>query len=87
MACAICQKCHFDSTSHHPLNSPALPRPCPSFTPPAPDAAHGYDLEYLDETVRARVLESSGVRLEGETKRLGLFRPGQEVQEFLGQML
>jgi UDP-N-acetylmuramate dehydrogenase len=50
-------------------------------------AAHGYDLEYLGETVRARVLEKSGVRLEWEIKRLGLFRPGQEVQEFLGQML
>jgi UDP-N-acetylmuramate dehydrogenase len=49
--------------------------------------AHGYDLEYLGETVRARVLEHSGVRLEWEIKRLGLFRPGQEVQEFLGQML
>jgi UDP-N-acetylmuramate dehydrogenase len=50
-------------------------------------AAHGYDLEYLGETVRARVLEHSGVRLEWEIKRLGLFRPGQEVQEFLGQLL
>jgi UDP-N-acetylmuramate dehydrogenase len=50
-------------------------------------AAHGYDLEYLGETVRTRVLEHSGVRLEWEIKRLGLFRPGQEVQEFLGQML
>ena len=50
-------------------------------------AAHGYDLEYLGETVRARVMEKSGIRLEWEIKRLGLFRPGQEVQEFLGQML
>ena len=50
-------------------------------------AAHGYDLEFLGETVRARVLEHSGVRLDWEIKRLGLFRPGQEVQEFLGQML
>ncbi len=49
--------------------------------------AHGYDLEYLGETVRARVLEKSGIRLEWEIKRLGLFRPGKEVQEFLGQML
>jgi UDP-N-acetylmuramate dehydrogenase len=49
--------------------------------------AHGYDLEYLGETVRARVLENSGVKLEWEIKRLGLFRPGHEVQEFLGQLL
>lgn len=49
--------------------------------------AHGYDLEYLGETVRARVLENSGIRLEWEIKRLGLFRPGKEVQEFLGQLL
>ncbi len=49
--------------------------------------ATGYDLEYLGETVRARVLEHSGVRLEWEIKRLGEFRPGHEVQEFLGQML
>ena len=50
-------------------------------------AAHGYDLEYLGETVRTRVLEKSGIQSEWEIKRLGLFRPGQEVQEFLGQLL
>jgi UDP-N-acetylmuramate dehydrogenase len=49
--------------------------------------AHGYDLEYLGETVRTRVLENAGIKLEWEIKRLGLFRPGQEVQEFLGQLL
>ena len=49
--------------------------------------ATGRDLEFLGETVRARVLEHSGIRLEWEIKRLGLFRPGQEVQEFLGQLL
>ena len=49
--------------------------------------ATGYDLEYLGETVRARVLEHSGIRLEWEIKRLGEFRRGHEVQEFLGQML
>jgi UDP-N-acetylmuramate dehydrogenase len=49
--------------------------------------ATGHDLELLGETVRARVLERSGIRLEWEIKRLGLFRPGQDVQEFLGQML
>ncbi|MBS3649185.1 UDP-N-acetylmuramate dehydrogenase [Pseudaminobacter sp. 19-2017] len=49
--------------------------------------ASGYDLEYLGETVRARVLEKSGIRLQWEIKRLGRFKPGHEVQEFLGQLL
>ncbi|WFP73348.1 UDP-N-acetylmuramate dehydrogenase [Mesorhizobium sp. WSM4906] len=49
--------------------------------------ATGYDLEYLGETVRARVLENSGIRLHWEIKRLGDFRPGHAVQEFLGQLL
>jgi UDP-N-acetylmuramate dehydrogenase len=49
--------------------------------------ASGYDLEYLGETVRARVLENSGIRLQWEIKRLGRFKPGHEVQEFLGQLL
>jgi len=49
--------------------------------------ATAHDLELLGETVRARVLEHSGIRLEWEIKRLGRFKPGQEVQEFLGQML
>ncbi|AZO29464.1 UDP-N-acetylmuramate dehydrogenase [Mesorhizobium sp. M1B.F.Ca.ET.045.04.1.1] len=49
--------------------------------------ATGYDLEYLGETVRARVLENSGIRLHWEIRRLGNFRPGHEVQEFLGQLL
>lgn len=49
--------------------------------------ATGYDLEYLGETVRARVLEKSGIRLHWEIKRLGNFKPGHEVQEFLGQLL
>ena len=50
-------------------------------------AASGYELENLGETVRARVLENSGIRLEWEIKRLGLFEPGHVVQEFLGQMV
>lgn len=50
-------------------------------------SATGYDLEYLGETVRARVLETSGIRLQWEIKRIGAFRPGREVQEFLGQLL
>jgi UDP-N-acetylmuramate dehydrogenase len=49
--------------------------------------ATGYDLEYLGETVRARVLEKSGIRLQWEIKRIGRFKPGREVQEFLGQLL
>ena len=49
--------------------------------------ATGYDLEYLGETVRARVLENSGIRLHWEIKRIGHFKPGREVQEFLGQLL
>ncbi|MGN6304662.1 MAG: UDP-N-acetylmuramate dehydrogenase [Mesorhizobium sp.] len=49
--------------------------------------ATGYDLEFLGETVRARVLENSGIRLHWEIKRIGTFRPGREVQEFLGQLL
>ena len=49
--------------------------------------ATGYDLEYLGETVRARVLENSGIRLQWEIKRIGRFKPGREVQEFLGQLL
>jgi UDP-N-acetylmuramate dehydrogenase len=50
-------------------------------------AATGYELEYLGETVRARVLEHSGIRLHWEIKRIGDFRPGHTVQEFLGQLL
>jgi UDP-N-acetylmuramate dehydrogenase len=49
--------------------------------------ATGYDLEYLGETVRTRVLEKSGIRLHWEIKRIGNFRPGHQVQEFLGQLL
>lgn len=50
-------------------------------------SATGYELEYLGETVRARVLEHSGIRLQWEIKRIGDFRPGHAVQEFLGQLL
>lgn len=49
--------------------------------------ATAYDLETLGETVRARVLEHSGIRLEWEIRRLGIFREGQMVQEFLGRLL
>jgi len=50
-------------------------------------SATGHDLEFLGETVRARVLEHSGIRLHWEIKRVGLFKPGHEVQEYLGQLL
>ena len=43
------------------------------------------DIERLGETVRARVLETAGVRLEWEIKRLGAFAPGKEVTPFLGR--
>jgi len=47
--------------------------------------ATGYDLELLGETVRARVLETSGIRLDWEIKRLGLPREGETVEPFLGK--
>lgn len=50
-------------------------------------SATGYDLEFLGETVREKVLEHSGIKLEWEIKRVGQFRPGAEVQEFQGQMI
>lgn len=45
--------------------------------------ATGFDLEMLGETVRAKVYKNSGIRLEWEIKRLGLFKPGEKVEEFL----
>jgi UDP-N-acetylmuramate dehydrogenase len=49
--------------------------------------ASAHDLELLGETVRARVLEHSGIRLEWEIRRIGRFRPGQSVDPFLGRFL
>ncbi|MCR4266047.1 UDP-N-acetylmuramate dehydrogenase [Nitratireductor sp. ZSWI3] len=49
--------------------------------------ATGYDLEFLGETVRARVLEHSGIQLDWEIKRIGEFREGHSVDPFLGQLL
>lgn len=43
------------------------------------------DLERLGETVRARVLANSGIRLEWEIKRIGLWPEGVSVPEFLGE--
>jgi UDP-N-acetylmuramate dehydrogenase len=45
-------------------------------------AATATDLERLGETVRARVLESSGVRLEWEIRRVGRFPEGTTIEEF-----
>jgi len=46
--------------------------------------ATAHDLETLGETVRARVLEASGVRLEWEIRRLGRWPEGIEIKSFLG---
>ncbi len=46
--------------------------------------ATGYDLEYLGETVRQRVFEHSGIKLEWEIRRIGGFMPGSEVKPFMG---
>lgn len=51
-------------------------------------AASSHDLELLGETVRTRVLDQSGVRLEWEIKRIGEFADGEEpVQPFFGRLL
>lgn len=47
--------------------------------------ATAYDIELLGETVRARVFETSGVRLEWEIKRLGGFAEGRAIEPFLGR--
>jgi UDP-N-acetylmuramate dehydrogenase len=49
--------------------------------------ATGYDLEFLGETVRAKVLENAGIRLEWEIKRIGEFKPGHSIDPFLGRLL
>ena len=46
--------------------------------------ATAHDLETLGETVRKRVLETSGIRLEWEIKRVGRFGATGEVAPFLG---
>lgn len=46
--------------------------------------ASAHDLELLGETVRSRVLKTSGVALEWEIKRIGAFEAGREVEPFLG---
>ena len=48
-------------------------------------AATATDLERLGETVRARVLATSGIRLEWEIRRVGRFPAGETVAPFLGR--
>ena len=50
------------------------------------DAATGHDLELLGETVRARVFQNSGIRLEWEIKRIGQFEAQHEIEPFLGKV-
>jgi len=47
--------------------------------------ATAHDIELLGETVRARVFETSGVRLDWEIKRLGAFAEGRAIEPFLGK--
>ncbi len=47
-------------------------------------AATATEIELLGETVRQRVLADSGVKLDWEIKRIGVFNPGQEVAAFMG---
>ncbi|MGB7433047.1 MAG: UDP-N-acetylmuramate dehydrogenase [Ahrensia sp.] len=51
-------------------------------------SASSHDLETLGETVRTKVLDNSGIRLEWEIKRIGDFaRDEDPVQPFLGRLL
>jgi UDP-N-acetylmuramate dehydrogenase len=43
------------------------------------EGATAHDVETLGETVRRRVFERSGIRLEWEIARIGVFAPGREV--------
>jgi UDP-N-acetylmuramate dehydrogenase len=44
-----------------------------------------HDLELLGETVRSRVFEMTGVRLEWEIERVGQFAEESEIEPFLGR--
>ena len=46
--------------------------------------ATAYDIELLGETVRNRVLATSGIRLDWEIKRFGHFAEGRAIEPFLG---
>jgi UDP-N-acetylmuramate dehydrogenase len=48
-------------------------------------AATATDLERLGETVRGRVAETSGVRLEWEIRRVGRLPEGVAIEEFSGR--
>lgn len=48
-------------------------------------SASALDLETLGETVRAGVLDRSGIRLEWEIRRLGKFAPGESVRPMPGR--
>ena len=48
-------------------------------------ASQARDLELLGETVRSRVLEMTGVRLEWEIERIGLLADGHQIEPFLGR--
>lgn len=45
--------------------------------------ADAFDIETLGETVRNRVRAHAGIALAWEIRRMGHFRPGREVREFL----
>jgi UDP-N-acetylmuramate dehydrogenase len=45
--------------------------------------ATAHDLELLGETVRARVLQASGIRLEWEIRMLGDYNAGERLKAFL----
>ena len=47
-------------------------------------SATATDLETLGETVRACVLENSGIKLHWEIKRLGAWPEGVKISEFMG---
>ena len=49
------------------------------------DGATAHDLETLGETVRAGIMAHSGIQLEWEIKRLGIFRSGESVIPSIGQ--
>jgi UDP-N-acetylmuramate dehydrogenase len=48
-------------------------------------SASAHDLELLGETVRARVLNDCGVRLDWEIRRIGRFAAGATVEPFLSR--
>ncbi len=45
--------------------------------------ASAHNIELLGETVRQRVREKSGIKLQWEIRRIGKFEKGKEIREFL----